>query len=82
MSLLWERKNKGISRYLIDIPIIIFLVIINIVLITWFFHLLYCLFSDLPEPMSLLKWAEHLSELVKRFIDQILYSISVRIYAQ
>lgn len=74
MRLLWERKKKGIAYYLLGIPIAILIITVNIVLITWFIHLLYYLFSDYPYPMSLLKWAEHLYELVKRLIDQIFSS--------
>ena len=71
MRLLWERKKKGTSYYLFGIPIIILIITVNIVLITWFIHLLYYLFSDSPNPMSLLEWANHVYELVKRLIDQI-----------
>lgn len=71
MRLVWEREKKGIAYYLLSIPIIILIVIVNIVLITWFIHLLYYLFTDTPNSMSLLEWAERLYELVKRLIDQI-----------
>ena len=71
MRLLGERKRKGIAYYLLGIPIIILIITVNIVLITWFIHLLYYLFSDTPYPMSLLEWADHLYELVKRLIDQV-----------
>jgi len=72
MSLVWERKTRGIEYYLLGVPIIILLIVFNIVLITWFLHLLYCMFSDSPVYVSLLEWAEHLYELVKRLIDRIL----------
>ena len=74
MRLLWERKKKGISYYLFGIPTIILIITVNIVLITWFIHLLYYLFSDSPNPMSLLEWANYVYELVKRLIDQVLPS--------
>ena len=71
MRLIWERKKKGIAYYLLGVPMIIFLIIVNIVLITWFIHLIYYLFTDTPENMSLLEWARHLYELLKQLFDQI-----------
>ncbi len=71
MRLVWERNKKGAAYYLLGVPIIVFLVIVNIVLISWFVHLLYYLFTDTPENMSLLEWAQHLYELVQHLLDQI-----------
>jgi hypothetical protein len=72
MRLIWDKRNKkGIAYYLLGVPIIVFLVIVNIVLISWFVHLMYYLFTDTPENMSLLEWAQHLYELVKHLFDQI-----------
>lgn len=71
MRLIWEIKKRGVAYYLLGVPIIVFLVIVNIVLITWFVHLLYYLFTDTPESMSLLEWARHLYALVKHLFDQV-----------
>lgn len=55
-----ERKKKGPAFYLIRLPLIILLVFVNGILISWFFYLLYMIFTDSPDPMSLLEWAKHL----------------------
>ncbi len=78
MRLVWERHKRGIEYYFLGVPIIILLIVVNIVLITWFAHLLYFLFTDNPESMSLLEWAEYLFESMKRLIDQIFNSILVK----
>ena len=68
-KLIWDRKDRGVAFYFLGVPIIIFLIIVNIVLITWFVHLLYYMFTDTPETMSLLEWAEHLYVQVKHLFD-------------
>jgi hypothetical protein len=71
MRLVWERKKRGIFYYLLGVPAVIALVIINIVVVSWFLHLLYAFFSDSPKTMSLPQWAEHLYAILKRLIDLI-----------
>jgi len=71
MRHIWEREKKGVAYYLLGIPIIISLIIVNIVLVTWFMHLIYYLFTDTPNNMSLPEWTEHLYELVKHLFEQI-----------
>jgi uncharacterized protein involved in cysteine biosynthesis len=72
LRLVWERKKRGIIYYLVGIPIVILLVIVNIVLITWFLHLLYALFTDSPKTMSLPEWAEYLCKMIKHLIDLLI----------
>jgi hypothetical protein len=68
MGLVWERKKRGVIYYLVGIPLVILLVIVNLVVITWFLHLLYAFFTDSPNAMSLRKWAEYLYELIKHLL--------------
>lgn len=59
-------------HYFLGIPISIVLIVVNIVVITWLFHVLYNSFVNNLDHMSLFKWAEHLYTIVKGIIDQIL----------
>lgn len=58
-------------HYFLGIPLAIVLIIINIVLITWLFHVLYNSFANNLDHMSLYKWAEHLYTIIKDIIDKI-----------
>jgi hypothetical protein len=68
MGLVWERKKRGVIYYLVGIPLAILLVILNIVLVTWFLHLLYAFFTDSPKAMSLPEWAEYLYNLIRHLL--------------
>lgn len=71
MRRVWEIKKRGILYYLIVIPAVIALVIINLVVVSWFAHLLYAIFTDSAETMSFPEWAEHLYGFIKHLIDLV-----------
>jgi hypothetical protein len=66
-----DRKGKRILRYLLGIPLATVLIVINIVLISWFIHIVYNSFINNLDHMSLYLWAEHLYTIIKGIIDQI-----------
>ena len=66
-----DRKKKRFMHYFLGIPLAIVLIVINIVLITWLFHMLITSFANDLDHMSLYKWAEHLYAIIKDIIDQI-----------
>jgi hypothetical protein len=66
-----DRKRKRFIHYLVGVPLSIILIVINIVLISWLFHVLYNSFVNNLDHMSLYKWAEHLYSIIKDIIDQI-----------
>lgn len=66
-----DRRGKRIMRYLVGIPLAIVLIVVNIVLISWLFHILYASFVNNWDHMSLSKWAEHLYMIIKGIIDKI-----------
>jgi hypothetical protein len=65
-------KRKRLIHYILGIPLAIVLIVINVVLITWLFHVLYNSFVNNLDHMSLYKWGEHLYTLIKDIIDKIL----------
>jgi len=65
MALIWERKEKKITHYLLESPLAFFLIVVNIVLIFWIFHILFAIFTDSLDHMSLYGWVEHLYALLK-----------------
>jgi len=71
MRTAFERKKKRFMHYFLGIPLAIVLIVINIVLITWLFHMLITSFANDLDHMSLYKWAEHLYAIIKDIIDQI-----------
>ncbi len=71
MRRVWEIKKKGVFYYLVVVPAVIVLVIINLVVVSWLLHLLYALFTDSPETMSLPEWAEYLYGFIKHLIGLI-----------
>jgi len=71
MRTAFERKKKRFIHYFLGIPLAIVLIVINIVLITWLFHMLITSFANDLDHMSLYKWAEHLYAIIKDIIDQI-----------
>ena len=66
-----DRKKKRFMHYFLGIPLAIVLIVINIVLISWLFHMLIASFANDLDHMSLYKWAEHLYAIIKDIIDQI-----------
>ncbi len=66
-----DRKGKRITHYLIGIPLATVMIVINIVLISWLFHVLYASFVNDLDHMSLYRWAEHLCAIIKSIIDKI-----------
>jgi hypothetical protein len=66
-----DRKKNRFMHYFLGIPLAIVLIVINIVLITWLFHVLYNSFVNNLDHMSLYQWAEHLYAIIKGIIDKI-----------
>jgi hypothetical protein len=66
------RKKKRFVHYFLGIPLASVFFVINIVLISWIFHVLYNSFANNLDHMSLSQWAEHLYTIVKGIIDKIL----------
>jgi len=71
MKSVLDRKKKRFMHYFLGIPLAIVLIVINVVLITWLFHVLYNSFANNLDHMSLYKWAAHLYAIIKDIIDQI-----------
>jgi hypothetical protein len=71
MKSVLDRKKKRFMHYFLGIPLAVVLIVINIVLITWLFHVLYNSFANDLDHMSLYKWAEHLYAIIMGMIDQI-----------
>jgi hypothetical protein len=71
MKSVLDRKKKRFMHYFLGIPLAVVLIVINIVLITWLFHVLYNSFANDLDHMSLYKWAEHLYAIIMGIIDQI-----------
>jgi hypothetical protein len=67
----FDRKKKRFIHYFLGIPLAIVFTVINIVLISWLFHVLYNSFANNLDHMSLYQWAEHLYTIIKGIIDQI-----------
>jgi len=67
----FDRKRKRFIHYFLGIPLAIVFTVINIVLISWLFHMLITSFANDLDHMSLYKWAEHLYAIIKDIIDQI-----------
>ena len=66
-----DRKKKRFVHYLIGVPLSIFLIVANAILISWLFHVLITSFANDMDHMSLFKWANHLYVMAKDFIDSI-----------
>lgn len=60
MGLIWERKEKNITYYLLKGPFIFFLVVINTILTSWIFHVSFAVFTDAQDHMSIYEWIEYL----------------------
>jgi hypothetical protein len=67
----FDRKRKRFIHYFLGIPIAVVFIVINSVLISWLFHVLYKSFANNQDHMSLYKWAEHLYAILKGIIDQM-----------
>jgi len=66
-----ERTKKRFIHYLVGVPLAIILIVANIVLISWLFHVLITSFANNLDHMSLYKWADHLYTIIKDVIDKI-----------
>lgn len=65
-----ERKNKRFIHYFVGVPLSTILIAINIVLISWLFHMLIASFANDSDHISFYKWADHLYSIVKDTIDK------------
>ena len=66
-----EKKKKRFVHYLVGVPLAIILIVANIILISWLFHILITSFANDLDHMSLYKWADHLYSIIKDAIDKI-----------
>jgi hypothetical protein len=71
MISVFDRKKKRFIHYFLGIPLAIVFTVINIVLISWLFHVLYNSFVNNLDHMSLYNWAEHLYAIIEGIIDKI-----------
>jgi len=71
MKMTLDRKGRRPLHYLIGIPIAVVLIVVNVVLISWLFYILYISFAKDLDHMSLFQWAEHLYRTVKDMFDSI-----------
>jgi hypothetical protein len=71
MRTAFERKKKRFIHYLVGVPLAIILIVANIILISWLFHMLITSFANDLDHMSLHKWADHLYAMIKDIIDKI-----------
>ena len=53
MGLIWERKEKKITYYLLKGPLTFFLIVINTLLTSWIFHVSFAFFTDAQDHMSI-----------------------------
>ena len=60
MGLIWERKEKNITYYLLKGPLTFFLIVINTLLASWIFHVSFAIFTDAQDNMSIYEWIEYL----------------------
>jgi len=65
MKKVWEKKKRGPAFFFIRVPLFIILAVVNILLISWFIHILYCAYTD-ASTMTLIKWVDHVFVLVQR----------------
>jgi len=71
MKMTLDRKGRRFTHYLIGIPIVGILIVVNVVLISWLFYILYTSFAKDLDHMSLSQWAENLYRIVKDMFDPI-----------
>ena len=55
----------------------IILIIINIILVSWIIHIVYVIFTDGLDHMSLYEWTEHLYLFAKNTFEEFFASISI-----
>jgi hypothetical protein len=60
MGLIWERKEKKFTYYLLKGPFVFFLILANTLMTSWIFHVSFAIFTDAQDHMSLYEWIEHL----------------------
>ena len=67
-----DRKKKRFIHYFAGVPLAIILIVANVILISWLFHILITSFANDLDHMSLYKWADHLFTIIKDIIGNIL----------
>ena len=70
-----DRRRRRFIHYFIGIPLAIIFIVVNIVLISWLFYVLYTSFAKDLDHMSLSQWAEHFYTIIKDIVDPILKKI-------
>jgi len=70
------KKNRA-KRILLNFPVVVILVIVNIILVSWLLHIMHVIFTDALDHMSLYEWTEHLYILAKNTLEEIFESITV-----
>lgn len=76
METLRERKRKKIKNILLNSPLTLILVVINVVLLGWILHIVHVIFTDALDHMSLYEWTEHLYTLAKNTFEEFFASIA------
>jgi len=77
METLRERKRKRIKNFILGSPLTLLLVVINVILVGWLIHILYAIFTDALDHMTLYEWTEHLYLLAKNTFEEFFASISI-----
>jgi uncharacterized membrane protein len=75
METLQARKRKRIRNILLNSPLTLILIIINIILVGWIFHIVHVIFTDGLDHMTLYEWTEHLYSLAKNTFENFFASI-------
>ena len=72
-----ERKGKRLKRWLVNPPLFLILVVINIILVGWIGHIVHMIFTDGVDHMTLYQWTEHLVSLAKHTFERFFASITI-----
>ena len=72
------KKNRA-KRILLNFPVVVMLVVVNIIVVGWLIHILHAIFTDALDHMSLYEWTEHLYILAKNTFEELFESINLPI---
>ncbi len=72
-------KKKRAKRILLNFPVVVILIIVNIIVVGWLIHILHVIFTDSLDHMSLYEWTEHLYILAKNTFEELFESIKLPI---
>jgi hypothetical protein len=74
-----KNRAKRIKRILLNFPVVVILIVVNIILVGWLIHILHVIFTDALDHMSLYEWTEHLYILAKNTFEELFESINLPI---